>query len=250
MSLQGAHTRPVSWACVALLVAFSLQLAAVGVVNSAARPYTPHRVLARAAAACRVPRLTGLTLSVARKRAKAAGCRTRLAGARATQAAIQTIARQSTHTVGHVRVITLLVNPLCSGTVQWGPPGGEPLLTAGPTQLVSGLYLRGGPPVLRSAPRCSSLSGTPAAGTITVTQPGTATPVATQAVARGQLATIPLPPGKYTITGIFANALPPPLFKQPAPLTVTIPAGRTVRQDLTVAVPLIPIGIPLGSLTP
>ena len=48
----------------------------------------------RAGGTCRVPRLTGLTLTVARKRAADAGCTLRVKGARLEQAAIQTVERQ------------------------------------------------------------------------------------------------------------------------------------------------------------
>src|SRR4029077_8717898 len=103
----------------------------------------------------------------------------------------------------HTRVVTLWVNPLCPGSAEWGSPRGEPFISTGPSELVSGLYLDGGPERFRSAPSCDSLSGEPGAGTITVTNPITGATVASQVVKRGHLATIPLAPGTYTIQGTF-----------------------------------------------
>jgi hypothetical protein len=125
---------------------------------------------------------------------------------------------------------------LCSGSADWGPPSGEPLHTPGPTELISGLYLDGGPPRLRSARRCASLSGTSDAGTITVTDPASAAIVATATVASGQLAKIRLPAGIYTITGTFADAFSNNQHMQSLPRIVTIPSGQTVRQDVSVSI--------------
>lgn len=128
-------------------------------------------------------------------------------------------------------------NRLCSGSGDWGPPRKEPLRTPGPTRLISGLYLDGGPHRFRSAPRCSSLSGTPSAGTITVTDPASGAIVASATVANGKLAKIPLPPGAYMITGTFADAFSNNQHMQSLPRAVTIPSGQTVRQDVSVSIP-------------
>jgi len=61
--------------------------------------------------------------------------------------------------------------------------------------------------------------------------------VASQVVARGQLARIQLAAGTYAISGIFGEA-----FSNGQHLTgprtfVVIPAGTTIRQDLTRAIP-------------
>lgn len=175
---------------------------------------------------CEVPKLTGLTLFWARKRAARAGCKLRLTGATVENAIIQTVAKQSPHPGSHRRSVTLWINPLCVGSAFLGPPEGEPFLTPGPSELVSGLYLAGGPITRTSEPKCPT-SGTPEAGTITVSDPATGATVAMQTVARGQLATIPLPPGNYTIVGALVGQHP-----QVGPVQVTIPTGETVRQDL------------------
>jgi hypothetical protein len=104
-------------------------------------------------------------------------------------------------------------------------------VTTGPTELVTGIYLEGGPLVLFSAPRCAHRAGMPSAGTITVSgRPGGGV-VATQAVGDGRLAKIPLPPGSYTITGKFADG--GRTFTQ----DVVIPPGKTVRQDVILGLP-------------
>jgi hypothetical protein len=125
---------------------------------------------------------------------------------------------------------------LCSGSAEWGPPAGEPVRKPGPTELVSGLYLDGGPHRFRSASHCASLSGTPGAGTITVTDPTSGAIVATETVAEGQLAKIRLPAGTYTIIGTFANASSDDQHIQSRPQTVTIRSGQTVRQDVSASI--------------
>ena len=112
-----------------------------------------------------------------------------------------------------------------------GPPSSGPLLTEGPSGLVSGLYLAGGPLVRRSRRQ----EGVPSAGTIVVTDVITRETVARVTVARGQLATIPLAPGSYSIEGTCADALSGGLPMRSHEI-VTIPPGMTVRQDLTIPV--------------
>jgi hypothetical protein len=102
---------------------------------------------------------------------------------------------------------------------------------------VSGLYLDGGPARLRSARRCSALSGTPDAGTITVTDPATGRIVAAVAVRGAGLAKIPLAPGTYDVVGTFATAYRNGQHMQSQPVQVTIAAGETVRQDVSVGIP-------------
>ena len=112
-----------------------------------------------------------------------------------------------------------------------GPPSAGPLLTEGPSGLVSGLYLAGGPLVRRSRRQ----EGVPSPGTIAVTDVITGETVARVTVARGQLATIPLAPGSYSIEGTCADALSNGLPRR-SQESVTIPPGMTVRQDLTVSI--------------
>ncbi len=102
----------------------------------------------------------------------------------------------------------------------------------GPTELVSGLFLDGGP--LRHAPRCRS--GTPWAGTITVTNPAGMI-IASDKVHTGKLARIRLAPGTYAIHGTFANATRNGQPIETEPQTVTITAGETVREDVVANIP-------------
>jgi hypothetical protein len=125
----------------------------------------------------------------------------------------------------------------CRGSADLGPPRGEPLRTPGPTELISGLYLDGGPLVVRSAPRCNSLSGTAGAGTITVTDAESGAIVANTTVAGGQLAKIHLPAGTYTVTGTFADAFSNGQHMETLPITVVIRPGQTVRQDVSASIP-------------
>lgn len=180
--------------------------------------------------------LTGLAISVAEVRAEKAGCHLRLAGSPVQRPTIQTIRRQSSRTGRRGPIVTAWVNPLCSGSAAWGPPRDEPLHSPGPTELVSGLYLDGGPLSLRSAARCTSLSGTPGAGTITVTDPASGAILATETVVNGQLARIRLPAGTYTLVGTFANAMSDNQNMQSPPRSVTIRSGQTTRQDVSVSI--------------
>jgi hypothetical protein len=186
---------------------------------------------------CRVPRLTGLVLSVARERSAKAGCRIRLAGAHVQVPAVQTIRRQAPRGGQHGRVVTVWVNPVCSGSAAAGPGISEPLLTSGTTELISGLYIVGGPLRRWSEPRCMPRSGEPWAGTVTVRDPANGSIVTSQTVTRGHLAKIPLAPGTYTIQGTFGNATINGRPGESFPTTVEIQAGKTVRQDVFLNVP-------------
>lgn len=195
---------------------------------------------AHSAAKCRAARITGLTVARARQRVKDAGCSLRLRGAKVTRGSIQTVARVRYQDA----TIIAWVNPLCSTMGAPGPPRGDPKVTPGPTELITGLYLAGGPHRFVSVPDCEAIAGTPGPGIITVRSgsglartDGAGALVATVTVAAGHLATIPLAPGTYTVTGMFGNAT---INEKPAesiPGTVTIPAGHTVRADVVLSIP-------------
>ena len=222
---------------VAALVALGLPLVAAGAVHAPRHVDAHQRVPAHKADLCRVPRLTGLVLSLARERSAKAGCRIRLAGAHVQVPSLQTIRRQAPRVGRRGRVVTVWVNPVCSGSAAAGPGISEPLITAGPTELISGLYIVGGPLRLWSEPRCMPRPGESGAGTVTVRDPANGSIVASQTVTRGHLATIPLAPGTYTIQGTFGNAT---INGQPGesfPTMVEIQAGKTVRQDVFLNVP-------------
>jgi hypothetical protein len=179
------------------------------------------------------PRLGGQTVTAARTLAGRAGCGVRLVGAPLKQPGVQTVRSQSRKG----RTITLAVNPLCEGF-----PEHQPVVTPGPTMLVvalEGLHLERPSPHPRprttgvwSEPECHIIA-LPAPGTITVTD-SSGQVVAIIPVAEGQIARVPLPAGHYTIVGTFANDHEEgekPAHSFPTP--VTIPQGKTVRQDVT-----------------
>ncbi len=186
---------------------------------------------ASAHSSCRAPRMIGLTVTAARARAKISGCQLRLTGASVKMPKIQTIRTQSARPGRVTKFLALSVNPLCPGSVQLGPPPGEPLLSPGPTGLDTGLFIEGGAFIFRSAPVCKDLVGKSDAGTITVTNAG-GTAIANEvALNAGQLLKITLSAGQYTITGVFASG------NAVGPTMVTVPAGEVVRQDLVLDVP-------------
>ncbi len=238
-SASGARARALSVALgAALVVALATPPPPAGAIAAAGHGGAYRNATdARAASVCRVPRLTGLVLSRARERAARAGCSIRLAGAPVRQPQVQTIRSQAPRRGGHARAVTVWVNPLCGGSALEGPGLSEPLLTAGPTELISGLYVVGGPLRLWSEPRCRPRPGTSSPGTVTVRDPADGSIVATQTVARGQLASIPLAPGTYTIQGTFGEATINGRAAESFPRTVEIPPGKTVRQDVFLNVP-------------
>ena len=108
-------------------------------------------------------------------------------------------------------------------------PPNEPVYRDGPTELVTGIYVQGGPV---PPPPCKPEPRGPYAGTITVTNASTGATVATQSVANGHLAHIPLAPGRYQVSGQITgggstNYNP----------TVRIRRGLKVRQDVFEDVP-------------
>jgi hypothetical protein len=182
-------------------------------------------------ASCRVPRMTGLTVSAARNRARVAGCSVRLVGAKVQMPAIQTIHTQSVPPGHSAKVVTVSVNPLCPGSSNIGPPPGEPILKPGPTELVTGLFIEGGAYVERSAPVCKDIVGKSTSGTITITNAVGTVLANKMALSAGQLLYINVTAGQYTISGVLTggNAL--------GPITVSVPAGEIVRQDLVLDAP-------------
>ena len=203
-------------------------------VNAAQPPAFASNAQAAATGSCRAPLLVGLTLAKARVRAGRAGCRIRVVnGQIRAEEPLQRVARQKPAAGSKQRSINVWLVPLCAQSAAPGPPAGEPFVTAGPTELRSGVFLDGGPLVLR--PTCRA--GTPLAGTITIVNPATGATVASATVAAGKLATFPLAPGTYTIDGTLANASSGAAPMRTRPQTVTITAGMTVRQDTADDVP-------------
>jgi hypothetical protein len=212
----------------ALVVAMTVL--GVAAVSASARPATGVRSV------CHVPRITGLTLSVARDRAARAGCTLRVKGAKLEQSGIQTVDRQLPAAGGRSSSITVWLNPFCNGSAAQGPGLKEPVVTPGPTELVSGFYLDGGPLVRFSDPGCKRPAPPPGAGIVEVMNPTTGVVVATQTSERGRFVKIPLPAGSYTIRGTFLDATTNSVHPHETE-SVVIPPGRTVRQDFFLDIP-------------
>jgi hypothetical protein len=152
------------------------------------------------AGGCVTPKLVGLTERAAAHRASAAGCLIHLAGARLKQATVQTIAVQAPAPGTRSVAVRLTLNPLCFGSALNGPPHNEGM-RPGPTELITGLYLVGGPALPYSSPHCRQKPGTPGPGTIDVLDATGGTLVASQTIKRGRLVTFRLPPGRYRVSG-------------------------------------------------
>jgi hypothetical protein len=175
--------------------------------------------------------MTGLTVTKARDRAEIAGCRLRLVGAKVQMPMVQTIQTQSVRP-GHVaRVVTVLVNPLCSGGVNPGPPPNEPIIKPGPTELITGLFIEGGAMIESSAPHCKDLVGKSSAGTITVTNSVGTVIANNMALSAGQELYVNVPAGSYRVSGKFSGG------EAVGPITMNVPSGERVRQDLVLDVP-------------
>lgn len=194
-------------------------------------PTTPGSAAASAHSSCHAPRMIGLTVTAARSRAKISGCQLRLTGASVLMPKIQTIHTQSVRPGQATKLLTVTVNPLCSGPADPGPPPGEPLLTQGQTELITGLFIEGGPLAERSAPVCKDLVGKSSTGTITITNSVGTVIANNMAITAGQLLYVNVTADQYTISGVFANG------GAVGPTTVTVPDGEVVRQDLTLDVP-------------
>jgi hypothetical protein len=107
-------------------------------------------------------------------------------------------------------------------------PPNEPVYRSGPTALVTGLYIQGGPV---PPPPCKPQPRGPYAGTVRVTDRRTGRVVASQSVKDGHLAHIRLAVGRYKVTGHFSGGATAPAVK------VRVRAGRRVRQDIFEDVP-------------
>jgi hypothetical protein len=209
-------------------------------IAAAAACMTSVSALAHAAAyartTCRVPRLTSLTLAAARAQARRAGCELRVEGAALKDTSIQTVASQSPAAGRRAAAVTVRINPLCFGSAAYGPELEQPLITPGPTELISGFYLEGGPVTRFSAPGCRRPAPPPQAGTVEVIDAGTGATVAMQTSLSGKFVEIPLAAGSYTIVGTFLDAT----FNGAHPKqtdSITILPGHSLREDFSLSVP-------------
>lgn len=191
---------------------------------------------------CRAPRLVGLTLERAvRKMVTIPQCggvhlnprEPDGSPAEAITSTQRVIQRQSPRPGALAGAVTVWLRPLCRQSADPGPPSGEPFVRRGPTSIVSGLFLDGGPLRRRSSCR----SGSPSPGTVEVLRPADAALVARQHVKSGKLADIRLAPGRYLVRGTFANATRNGAPIQTRPVLVDLPAHRIVRRDVVASIP-------------
>jgi hypothetical protein len=108
-------------------------------------------------------------------------------------------------------------------------PAKEPHVTLGRSGLVAGIYIQGGAII----PGCTMLPRGPYAGTVTVFNAKTGARVASETLrADGHLFRIALAPGTYEVRARERGG-----GLRIGPLTVTIPRGHRVRDDLFIDVP-------------
>jgi hypothetical protein len=160
-----------------------------------------------------------------------AGCSLRLTGAAVKIPTVQTVHTQSVRPGQSARIVSLSVNPLCPGPAGLGPPPGEPIEKPGTTELVTGLFVEGGPLIYRSAPVCKDLVGKSTSGTITIINSVGTVLANNMAVSAGQLLYVNVQPGTYTVSGKFSGGT------AIGPITVNVPSGEIVRQDLVLEAP-------------
>jgi hypothetical protein len=145
-------------------------------------------------------------------------------------ALVQTIERQSPAGGRRSERVTVWLNPFCEREADYGPEIKEPLVTTGPTKLVTGFYLVGGPVDRRfSTPHCKLPEPPPDAGIVDVVNPSGVI-VATKTSAQGHFVEIALPAGSYTVRGTFLNATINGVHPMQSE-SVVIPVSHTVRQD-------------------
>jgi hypothetical protein len=187
-----------------------------------------------AARRCTVPDVVGVNLGMARRAIASSGCSVLVRqlpahGSFVTPASPdqrQIVASQSPRSGATASAVIVRLEPLCRQPAQPGPDPRAAGTKKGPTELIVGMFLRGGP--LQTAPRCRR--GTTSAGTLTVATPAGHV-VAQHAVRQGRFAVFPLKPGAYVLSGVFAAGAHPP------PQQVTIAAHRTTRLNLTADIP-------------
>ncbi len=182
---------------------------------------------------CIAPDVVGVSLSMARGALSVSGCAVQLHqlpahGEYVTPESAdgrQIVARQSPAKGARTAGVTVWLKPLCRQPEQPGPERRGPASNSGPTELIVGLYLRGGPP--RTAPSCRR--ATPAEGTLTVSTPGGEVLVR-RLVHAGRYGVFPLKPGRYVVIGSPSGAVPPPAQE------ITISARRTTHVNVVGAV--------------
>jgi hypothetical protein len=185
---------------------------------------------------CVAPNVVGVNLALARRALGESGCAVTVRqlpahGSYVTPASPdgrQVIARQRPASGARSGTVTVWVKPLCAQPASPGPAQRGPVSEKGPTELIAGLYVQGGP--LQTSASCRR--GSSAAGTVTVSTPGGKV-IARRRVRAGRFGIFPLAPGSYVIGGTLAGGHGTQLRSAP----VTLAARRTTRLNLVAQVP-------------
>ncbi|MFZ0388468.1 MAG: hypothetical protein WAL22_22595 [Solirubrobacteraceae bacterium] len=206
----------------------AVTVAAAGTAASADTTTLPQ------ASGCVTPRLIGMTERAALRTASAAGCVVHLTGARLKRATVQTIAAQAPAPGARSAGVRLTLNPLCFGSALAGPPHDEGM-RPGPTELITGLYVVGGPALPYSTPRCRRKPGSPTTGMLEVRNAANGVLIASRTLSHAHLVTVRLAPGRYRVGGHVGGTVQhgPELFTAP----FTIRAGFTTRRYVIEPVP-------------
>jgi len=191
-----------------------------------------------AGGACVAPDVVGVSLAMARRALGDSGCAVTVRqlpahGSYVTPASPdgrQLVARQRPAAGGRSQGVTVWVKPLCAQPANPGPPRRGPLSEKGPTELIAGLYLQGGP--LQTSQSCRR--GSSAAGTVTVST-AAGKLIARRSVRAGRFVIFPLAPGSYVVAGTLAGKAG--RSAQLPSAQVTLGARRTTRLNLVASIP-------------
>jgi hypothetical protein len=190
---------------------------------------------------CLTPEVVGVDLAMARQALVSSGCNVQIRQLPAHGELVtpsppdgrQLVARQRPLRGVRTPDVTLWLEPLCAQPAQPGPRRRGPVTSAGPNELISGLFVQGGP--LQRAPHCRI--GVPAGGVLTVSSASGGRVIARRSVRPGHYGIFPLSPGRYLLAGTLARAGGEAGPSQLGPELVTIARNRTTRLNVVVPVP-------------
>jgi hypothetical protein len=214
----------------------TVSLALAALATGAALPVAGGAQAARQG--CVAPEVVGVNLAMARQALRSSGCAVTVRQLPAHGSFVtpgspdgrQIVARQTPNAGGHSQAVTVWVKPLCAQPAQPGPERRGAAQSPGPTELVAGLYLQGGP--VQTSPHCRRAF--PEAGIVTVSTRG-GKAVASRRVRTGHFAIFPLRPGSYVLDGTLSGG--PGSAPRDVPATsFTIVAQRTTHLNVVAAV--------------
>ena len=191
----------------------------------------------QAVSGCRSPDVVGVSLAMARRAIGASGCRVVIHQLPAHGRYVtpdgaddrQLVAGQSPGPGNRTSTVTVSLQPLCSQPAEPGPEVTGPTSRPGPTELVAGLFRKGGPS--RLDPTCRT--GSPAGGVLTIfSLSGNA--IAHRSVRPGKYGVFPLPPGRYLVGGSLGDTADgKPIQMGPEPVRIT--SRHTTRVNVVEA---------------